>query len=55
MATPSRFSSPQLVTDHTSAATSHSAASICAARSAAGIATPEARICALLVRCSVAA
>ena len=52
MSTPSRLSSLQLVTDHTSAATSHSAANISAARSAAGIATPEARILAVLVRFS---
>ncbi len=44
---PSRFSSFQLVTDHTSAATSQSAASISAAFSAAGIATPDTRICAV--------
>ena len=55
MDTPSRFSSPQLVTDHTSAATSQLADSMSAARSASGIETPDARICALLERFSGAA
>ena len=54
-ATPSRRNSFQLVTDHTSAATSHRSASMSAARSASGIDTPEARIWAVLLRVWVAA
>ena len=52
---PSRCISFQLVTDQTSAATSQRSASMAAARSASGMATPEARIWAVLLRFSLAA